>query len=81
MRRTALWQAAELLRAAGDRASASRIYAAYVQRYPAPFGAALEARQTLADLARDANDADGRNAGSKKSSSPIAAAGAGAHGP
>ena len=57
VRRTALWQAAELQVAAGDRASASRVYAEYVKRYPVPVGPALDARQTLADLARDANDA------------------------
>jgi len=60
VRRSALWQAAELQVAAGDRASASRIYAEYVKRHPVPAGPALDARQTLADLARDANDADGR---------------------
>ena len=60
VRRSALWQAAELHVAAGDRASASRIYAEYVKRHPVPVGPAVDARQTLADLARDANDADGR---------------------
>ncbi|MBK7902026.1 MAG: tetratricopeptide repeat protein [Proteobacteria bacterium] len=60
VRRTALWQAAELQVAAGDRAAASRVYAEYVKRYPAPVGPALDARQTLADLARDANDSAGR---------------------
>ncbi|MDH4165368.1 MAG: tetratricopeptide repeat protein [Gammaproteobacteria bacterium] len=60
VRRTALWQAAELQVAAGDPASASRVYAEYVKRYPAPVGPALDARQTLADLARDANDIEGR---------------------
>ena len=60
VRRTALWQAAELQVAAGDRAAASRVYAEYVRRYPVPAGPALDARQTLADLARDANDAAGR---------------------
>ncbi len=60
VRRSALWQAAELQVAAGDRASASRIYAEYVKRYPVPAGPAVDARQTLADLARDANDAEGR---------------------
>ncbi len=60
VRRSALWQAAELQVAAGDRASASRVYAEYVKRYPTPVGPAMDARQTLADLARDANDADGR---------------------
>jgi cellulose synthase operon protein C len=60
VRRSALWQAAELQVAAGDRASASRVYAEYVKRHPTPVGPAMDARQTLADLARDANDADGR---------------------
>jgi tetratricopeptide (TPR) repeat protein len=60
VRRTALWQAAELQVAAGDRAAASRVYGEYVKRYPVPAGPALDARQTLADLARDANDAAGR---------------------
>jgi len=60
VRRTALWQAAELQVAAADRASASRVYAEYVKRYPVPAGPALDARQALADLARDANDAAGR---------------------
>lgn len=57
VRRTALWQAAELHVAARDPAAATRVYAAYVQQYPAPFVQALDARQALADLARDANDA------------------------
>jgi len=60
VRRTALWQAADLQLAAGDRAAAARVYAEYVKRYPAPVGPALDARQTLADLARDANDSEGR---------------------
>jgi tetratricopeptide (TPR) repeat protein len=60
VRRAALWQAAELQQSAGDRAAAARIYADYVRRYPIPAGPALDARQTLADLARDANDAAGR---------------------
>jgi len=60
VRRTALWQAADLQLAAGDRAAAARIYAEYVTRYPAPVGPALDARQTLADLARDASDLEGR---------------------
>ena len=60
VRRTALWQAADLQLAAGDRAAAARVYADYVKRYPAPVGPALDARQTLADLARDANDPEGR---------------------
>ncbi|MBP9128749.1 MAG: tetratricopeptide repeat protein [Steroidobacteraceae bacterium] len=60
VRRSALWQAAELYIAAGDPASSSRSYAEYVKRHPVPAGPAVDARQTLADLARDANDVDGR---------------------
>jgi tetratricopeptide (TPR) repeat protein len=60
VRRTALWQAAELQAAAGDRVAAARVYTDYVKRYPVPAGPALDARQTLADMARDANDAAGR---------------------
>ena len=60
VRRTALWQAAELQVAAGDRVAAARVYADYVKRYPVPAGPALDARQTLADMARDTNDAAGR---------------------
>lgn len=60
VRRAALWQAAELQVAAGDRIAAARVYTDYVKRYPVPAGPALDARQTLADMARDANDAAGR---------------------
>jgi tetratricopeptide (TPR) repeat protein len=60
VRRAALWQAAELQQAAGDRAAATRVYTDYVRRYPLPAGPALDARQTLADLARDANDTAAR---------------------
>jgi tetratricopeptide (TPR) repeat protein len=60
VRRAALWQAAELQQAAGDRAAATRVYTDYVRRYPVPAGPALDARQTLADLARDANDGAAR---------------------
>jgi len=60
VRRAALWQAAELQTAAGDRIAAARVYTSYVQRYPVPAGPALDARQALADMARDAGDAAGR---------------------
>ena len=60
IRRTALWQAAELYAGANDRAAATRAYTAYVERYPAPHAAAIDARQALADLARDTGDASGR---------------------
>ena len=60
IRRTALWQAAELYAGANDRAAATRAYTAYVERYPAPPAAAIDARQALADLARDSGDTSGR---------------------
>jgi TolA-binding protein len=60
VRRTSLWQAAELYAQAQDRAAATRVYSEYVQRYPAPYDAAIEARQELADLAAATNDTAGR---------------------
>jgi tetratricopeptide (TPR) repeat protein len=56
VRRAALWQAAELYAAADDPASARRAYADYVQRFPSPADAAIEARQQLAELAAAAGD-------------------------
>jgi tetratricopeptide (TPR) repeat protein len=60
VRRTSLWQAAELYAQAEDRAAATRVYAEYVQRYPAPYDAAIEARHELAELALATNDSSGR---------------------
>ena len=60
VRRAARWQAAELYAAHGDVAAARREYAAYVSEYPAPFAAALEARNELASLARAAGDSRDR---------------------
>ena len=60
VRRAAQWQAAELYADAGDRAAATRAYGDYVDRFPVPAAPAIEARQTLADYARDANDTVGR---------------------
>jgi tetratricopeptide (TPR) repeat protein len=60
VRRTALWQAAELYASADDSASARRAYADYVQRFPSPADVAIEARQQLADLAATAGDAAAR---------------------
>jgi len=56
VRRTALWQAAELYSANADVTFATRTYAQYVERYPAPFDPAVEARQELADLAKKVGD-------------------------
>lgn len=55
--REALWQAAELYAKAGRSHDERRIYAAIVGRFPEPFAEAMEARQKLADLARDGADA------------------------
>jgi tetratricopeptide (TPR) repeat protein len=54
--REALWQAAELYGAAGASADQRRIYAEIVTQFPEPLAESLEARQKLADLARDADD-------------------------
>ncbi len=59
-RRAALWQAAELHVTAGDRPAAIRTYARYVERFPVPAAAAIDARQALADLARDTGDGAAR---------------------
>jgi tetratricopeptide (TPR) repeat protein len=60
VRRASLWQAAELYASSGDPASARRAYAVYVQQFPAPLDASIEARQSLADLAADAGDVPDR---------------------
>ena len=60
VRRTALWQAAELYANANDRAGAARAYTAYVERYPMPFAAAIDARLALADIAKAGGDGEGR---------------------
>jgi tetratricopeptide (TPR) repeat protein len=60
VRRAVLWQAAELYVATDDPASASRAYASYVERFPAPMEPAIEARQELADLAAAAGDTASR---------------------
>jgi TolA-binding protein len=49
--RESLWQAAELYGRAGARADEARTLERIVERFPAPFAEAQEARQKLADLA------------------------------
>lgn len=51
LRRTALWQAAELYATADAHAAARRSYENYVRDFPQPLEAAQEARRTLAELA------------------------------
>jgi tetratricopeptide (TPR) repeat protein len=60
VRRTALWQAAELYAGANDRAGATRAYTSYVEHYPSPYAAAIDARQALADLSQASGDFAGR---------------------
>lgn len=56
VRRSALWQAAELFQKAGNTSRAAGAYAAYVSQYPTPLDAAMDARQQLADMALAARD-------------------------
>jgi hypothetical protein len=60
VRRAALWQAAELYEKSASPTNAARIYASYVQQYPMPLDAAMDARQKLADMAKDRNDVKAR---------------------
>jgi len=67
IRRSALWQAAELYGAAAKKGQTSAItlaandYAAYVAQFPQQFDLCIEARQNLADLAVMAHDNNVRN--------------------
>jgi hypothetical protein len=67
IRRSALWQAADLYGAAAKKGQASAItaaandYAAYIQQFPQQFDLCIEARQNLVDLAELAHDNNARN--------------------
>jgi len=56
VRRDALWRAAELYAESGDALGASAAFARYVERYPSPIAAAVEARLRLAELAASRGD-------------------------
>jgi hypothetical protein len=56
VRQEALWRAAELYRTGDDDFAAANVLARYVERYPAPFAQAVEARQQLAELAVERGD-------------------------
>lgn len=60
-RRAALLQAATLYEKSKSTNDMARVYAAYVKQYPRPVDAAQEARQKIADLAQQQNDAKGRS--------------------
>jgi cellulose synthase operon protein C len=61
VRRTALWQSAELYQKAGNTTGAAKAYASYVTQFPMPLNAAMDARQHLADMALAANDYNTRS--------------------
>ena len=61
VRRAALWQAAELYEKSASPTNAARLYASYVQQYPSPLDPAMDARQKLADMAKDRNDTKARS--------------------
>ena len=56
VRRAALWQAAELYETSAATTQAARLYAQYVEQYPSPLDAAMDARQKLVDMAQASND-------------------------
>ena len=60
VQRNALWQAAELYEKFAQPARAMASYENYVRRFPAPLGEAMEARQKLADHAKDSGNFLGR---------------------
>jgi tetratricopeptide (TPR) repeat protein len=60
VRREALWTAATLYEQTADVAAARRVWSQFLDRYPDPFGEALEVRQQLADLAGEMHDAADR---------------------
>jgi len=60
VQRNALWQAAELYEKSAQPARAMASYENYVRRFPAPLAEAMEARQKLADHAKDSGDVLGR---------------------
>ncbi len=54
--RDAHWQVAELYAKAGQRSDAQRAFERYVASHPQPLAPAIDARQQLADFARQAGD-------------------------
>jgi TolA-binding protein len=56
VRRAALWQAAELYEAGGEAVQAEQVLREYLQRFPQPADAALEARHRLAGFAARRDD-------------------------
>ena len=55
-RRAALWTSAELYQKAGNSGRAGKAYASYVEQFPQPLNAAMDARQYLADMSLAAGD-------------------------
>ena len=61
VKRAALLQAGTLYEKSKSTANVARVYAAYVKQYPKPLDAAQEARQKIADIAKQQNDSRGRS--------------------
>jgi tetratricopeptide (TPR) repeat protein len=61
VKREALLQAATLYEKSKSTANMSRVYSAYVKQYPRPLDQAQEARQKLADLAKQQGDGRARS--------------------
>ncbi len=62
LQREALAQAATLYEKSGDLAKCVSSLESYVKRFPAPFDAAMEAREKLAEIAQQRGDAPRRSA-------------------
>jgi tetratricopeptide (TPR) repeat protein len=60
VRRESLWQAAALYEKSASPTNAARLYASYVKEYPMPLDPAMDARQKLADMAKDQHDLKAR---------------------
>ncbi len=60
VRRAALWQAGELYGETGETGQALDVLEAYVEQYPEPFDAAMDARLKLAELNESLGDTAGR---------------------
>ncbi len=56
VRRASLWQAAVLFEKVNATTRAAQAYASYVEQFPTPLNAAMDARQKLADMAQSAHD-------------------------
>ena len=61
LKRTAIWQAAELFETGGDRWSSVKAYKTYIKKYPQPSSLYVEAMNKLTELYSDLNKNKKRN--------------------